>query len=210
MTGEPAHSQSAPPRIPHIKGVRASPGGVVQFQELQDGWATFPDFGGRIRRWQRWGCTVAVASVIGATACAKAGDHSAGVALAGVFVAVMLLVMSTGTVSNEQSFLARWRLRRDSELRAGGRDMLRAAIAHAGRAETAAKMTVLVSSLGRTDPVYTFRRIRRARVRNGAIWASVRLELDNDTTLTYRVLGWRAPGRLARAFGPPRVAAPVG
>lgn len=201
---------SIPPKIPHIKGVRAYPGGVVQFQELRDGWATFPDFGGRMRRWQRWGYVVAVGSVIGAIVCAKTGHHTAGVVLAGVFVGVMLVVMSTGTASDERSALARLRLRWASESRAGGREMLRAALARAGRAETVAKMNVLLSSLGRTDPVYSFARIRRARVRNGKIWAAVRLTLDNDATLTYRVLGWRAPGRLARAFGPEHVPTPIG
>ena len=195
-------------KLIRIYGVRADPGGPVRFQELLDGWATFADFGASGRRLQR----IAVVGLV-VFFCALAVDEKLAPPndlesyLVVAIFAMIVLLWASQLVSDERAFFAKIRLRRESALRAGGTAMLRRAINNHGRARTVGQMNILVSSLGRTDPVFSLKRVRRARVRKNWWRATVVLELTNGGELTYRVVGVRAPRKLAAVFAADRVPA---
>jgi hypothetical protein len=193
-------------KLIRINGVRANPGGPVRFQELRDGWATFTDFGATGRRWQRI-MAVSLVVLFGALVFDEKviGSNYSQVYLIVAIVVLVFLLWATQLVSDEKSFFSGLRLRRESARRAGGTKMLQRAINTHGRARTTGEMNILLSSLGRTDPVFSLKRVRHARVRTTWWRTTVELELANGKGLTYRVVGIRAPRKLAAAFAADRV-----
>ena len=192
-------------KLIRIKGVRAKPGGVVRLAELTDGWATFPDPGGGARRWQRVGLFVLVPLFV-ALYLSERGVLPFGAQgiLALVVLAVIILLVVSNEVSQDVTILARWRIRREATIRTGGRAQLWRVILTQGRARTVGEVNILLSSLGRADPVFSTRRVRHAQVRKHWWRTVVDLELTNNKHVSYRVVGVRAPSRLARAFDPGR------
>jgi hypothetical protein len=61
-------------------------------------------------------------------------------------------------------------------------------------------MNILLSGLGRTDPVYSTRRIARSSVDRNWWRSTVHLTLTGNHSLVYRVYGVRSPAKLARVF----------
>jgi hypothetical protein len=188
-------------KLIRINGVRAYPGCPVRFQELLDGWATFTDFGANGRRLQRI-LVVCLIVLFGALVVDEKviGPNDTQIYLIVAIVAVVIVLWATQLVSDEQAFFSRLRLRPESARRTGGAAMLRQAINKHGRARTVGQMNVLVSSLGRKDPVFSLRRVQQAQVRKSWWRTTVTLELNNGKELTYRVVGVRAPAKLAAAF----------
>ena len=178
----------------------------MRFQELLDGWATFTDFGATGRRWQRI-LVVALIVLFGALVADEKliGPNDSQVYLVLAIVAAVVLLWVTQVVSDERAFFSRLRLRRESALRAGGASMLRRAINTHGRTRTVGQMNVLISSLGRTDPAFSFKRVRQAQVRKSWWRTTVTLELTNGKELTYRVVGVRTPQKLATTFARDRL-----
>ena len=195
-------------KLIRINGVRANPGGPVRFQELLDGWATFTDFGATGRRLQRIAVTALIV-LFGALAVDEKviGPSDSQIYLVAAIVAMIVLLWATQLVSDERTFFARLRLRRESALRAGGTKMIRQAVDNHGRVRTVGQMNILISSLGRTDPVFSLKRVRQAQVRKSWWRTTVKLELTNGKELTYRVVGVRAPRKLASAFAADRLPA---
>lgn len=190
-------------KLLRIKGVRARPGGTVRLAELVDGWATFPDYGANGRRWQRIGVVALVALFIAEYLVERVqGSANVQGILALSIIGLVVLLIASNEISSDRAILARWRDRKASTLRAGGPDALRQALSHQERTRTVGELNVLLSSMGRTDPVFSLKRVRNVRVRTHWWHTTVELELTTETTITYRVLGVRAPGRLARVFGP--------
>ena len=203
----PAPDHSAPERkLIRIKGVQAIPGGPVRFQELRDGWATFTDFGAMGRRWQ-YRIIVSIFVLLGILVFHQRviGPSQLDFVFMAGLVALVLLLRTTQLMTDGRSSSARRRLRRESALRAGGTGMLRQAINKHGPARTVGQMNILISSLGRTDPVFSLKRVRHAQVRREWWRTTVTLELTNGKELTYRVVGVRAPHKLAAAFAADRL-----
>ena len=201
----PAVTTTADRKLIRVKGVRAQPGGPVRMAELLDGWATFPDYGAVGRRWQRIGVVLLVALFVTEYLVERAnGPGTLQGILALAMIGLIVLLIASNEVSDDRAILARWRTRRASTLRAGGRTAIRQALAHQGRTRTVGEMNILLSSIGRTDPVFSTKRVRRLRMRSHWWHTTVTLELTNGSTLAYRALGVRAPRRLARVFGADR------
>lgn len=68
----------------------------------------------------------------------------------------------------------------------------------AGRRKS--EMKILLDSLGRVDPVSSYRRISVCSVEHHRRSTTVELTLTGNHSLTYQVRGIRAPGKLARVF----------
>ena len=79
---------------------------------------------------------------------------------------------------------------------------LRSAIRTHTRARTVGGMNILLSSLGRTDPVFSRRRISTCTVDHRWWRTTVALTLDENHALRYRTIGFRSPAKLARVFDP--------
>jgi hypothetical protein len=184
-----------------VRGVRAAPGGWVAVQELTDGWATFPDQGAGNRRWQRAGVGLLLV-LLGAEFVAERIAALAAVVVpigwAVLFLFVALVV--SDEVADDRNAVRRWRARTQALLRAGGRDALRRAVRQHGPARTVGELNILLSELGRTDPVFSARRVRRVAVHSRRWQTTVEVELTGGRQLRYRVRGLRGPARLARVF----------
>jgi hypothetical protein len=125
----------------------------------------------------------------------------AGVLSAAVLVAILLLAV-VGNLSDDRQMFSRWRARNENMLRAGGRQAFRASMRLHGSARTVGGMNIFLGSVGRTDPVYSMRRIATSSVDRRWWRTTVRLTLTGDQAVTYRVYGVWAPGKLARVFAP--------
>lgn len=211
MTGTPSDTPASEQhdsdrKLIRINGVRANPGGSVRLQELLDGWATFTDFGAGGRRLQRIAVVLLVV-LFGALVVDEKviGPNGSQIYLVVGIVAMVVLLWASQLVSDERTFFAKLRLRRESALRAGGTKMIRQAVNAHGRARTVGQMNLLISSLGRTDPVFSLKRVRRAQVRKSWWRTKVTVEFTNGKELTYWVIGVRAPRRLASAFAADRL-----
>jgi hypothetical protein len=188
-------------KLLRLRGVRVKPGGVVRMAELLDGWATFPDPGAGLIRVQR--ISLAILVVTTPIAVIVARTHTSGaIAYFLDLVAFLsfLVVVAFGSTSEDLRDIARWRARRQSTFAVGGSTALRQTLNHVGRTRTVGEMNILLSSIGRADPVYSINRVRHVRVRNYWWHARVDIQLKNDKTLIYRATGIRAPTRLTRIF----------
>ncbi|HEX3783234.1 MAG TPA: hypothetical protein VHX38_26505 [Pseudonocardiaceae bacterium] len=197
-----ARTTSALPerKLIRVRGVRAKPGGWVWVNELADGWATFPDRGAGGRRWQ-WGIGILIVVLFPVDALVQ-HDNLLWTQF-GVSVAIVVLILALvviGNLTDDRKAVSRWRARNQSMLRAGGRQALAGAIRTHGRARTVGEMNILLSSLGRTDPVFSWRRISTCTVNHSWWRTTVVLRLTGNHSLTYRTYGVRSPGKLARVF----------
>jgi hypothetical protein len=194
-------AETAVPRPRRVSGVRATPGGAVLVVGLADGWAVFPDDRARFRRAQI-ACAVGALVAFGIEYLLQR-THTPGPAegiVALVGIGLFVVVFSLGDAADWGAARARRRRRAQSTVRAGGRDAVGQAVRRRGRARTVAEMNVLLSSLGRTDPVYSLDRVRRGEVRRRWWQTTVHLHLTGDHQLVYRVVGLRAPVKLAAIF----------
>lgn len=203
-TDDPSGAPSpAPPirKLTRVSGVRATPGGWVRLIELDDGWVAFADHRAPYRRWQGV-CAVALLLALGAEALLQHGYGP--VAAEGVLglaaVGLLLLIMAIGLRADQRVAAQRWSTRVDSMWRAGGRDAIRQAVRHAGRAHTVGEMNVLLTSLGRTEPVYSHAATRRTAVEQHWWRSTVRIDLTGGHQLRYRARGVRRPMKLAQIF----------
>lgn len=180
--------------------MRATPGGWVRLSELADGWATFPDrsAGGRRAQWTIGILAVVLIPVDVLVSRLGLAEFEGIVSIA--ILALLALLVVVGNVTDERTQVGRWRARRQSVLRAGGRQAFRAAVRHSGTVRTVGEMNILLSSLGRTDPVYSTRRIARSSVDRTWWRSTVHLTLTGNHSLVYRVYGIRSPAKLARVF----------
>ena len=71
-----------------------------------------------------------------------------------------------------------------------------------GRARTVGEMNILLGSIGRTDPVFSKRRISKYSVDHRWWRTTVDLTLTGNHALRYRAVGLRSPAKLARVFEP--------
>jgi hypothetical protein len=173
----------------------------VILAELEDGWALFPDRRTRYRRWQIV-CAVGLVVVLASEWLLRHGygPVAAEAVLGLVGFGLLLLIYVIGQVGDDRAFGDRRRLRGESLLRAGGRSAVRQSMRHLGRTRTVGELNIALSSLGRTDPVYSTSRIRDVEVRRQWWRTVVDVELKNSRRVTYRVSGVRGPVKLARLF----------
>jgi hypothetical protein len=201
------HKESAAPAEPkltRVRGVRAKPGGWVWVNELTDGWATFPDRGAVGRRVQ-WVIGILILILIVVDTLIEHYFNDVGLTqfiLSLAIFALIVALVAVGSITDDRRALGRWRARNDSALRAGGTQALRSAIRTHTRARTVGGMNILLSSLGRTDPVFSRRRISTCTVDHQWWRTTVNLTLDENHALRYRAIGLRAPAKLARVFDP--------
>ena len=188
-------------KLIRVKGVRAIPGGWVWVSELDDGWATFPDWGAGGRRFQ-WVGAVLLVVLIALQFPLVDYDWYLPLQIinGGLIVALILALWVVGQVTDDRKAMARRQVRFRSMFLAGGRDAVRAAVRSRGRTRTVAEMNILLSSIGREDPVYSKKRIAKVAVARSLLRTSVALTLTGDHSVTYRTLGFRGPGKLARVF----------
>jgi hypothetical protein len=188
-------------KLARIKGVRVRPDAPVRLIELTDGWAVFPDLGATNRRWQRLGVVSLVALFVAEYLLQRGyGPYQAqGVVAIAIFALILLLAM-TDDISRDMASFRRWRTRQQSTLRAGGRGAVRAAMRHVGPTRTVGEMNVLLSSIGRNDPVYSFRRAKQVRVDRRWWRTVVVIDFVSGRTVTYQVSGPRAAVKLANVF----------
>jgi hypothetical protein len=187
-----------------MRGVRAKPGGWVWINELTDGWATFPDRGAVGRRVQ-WAIGILIVILIPVDALVEHYLNDLIWPQFGVSAAIIVLILAlvaVGSITDDRRAIGRWRARNESAVRAGGMQALRNAIRTHTRARTVGGMNLLLSSLGRTDPVFSRRRIKTCTVDHRWWRTTVDLTLDENHTLRYRATGLRSPAKLARVFGP--------
>jgi hypothetical protein len=67
-------------------------------------------------------------------------------------------------------------------------------------ARTVAATNILLTSLGRTEPVYSIARTRHTAIKQRWWQCTVRIDLTGGHQLTYRARGIRRPTKLARIF----------
>lgn len=192
-------------KLIRIRGVRAAPGGWVWMNELIDGWATFPDrsAGGRRLQWLIAIIAVILIPVDVVVTHFDLAMYEGVVSLA--IIAMILLFVVVGNLTDSRREIGRWRARNQSMLRAGGKQAFRTAVRTHGRARTVGEMNILLSSMGRTDPVFSKRRIVKSTVDSRWWRTRVVLDLTDDHKITYQVYGMRAPARLAQIFEPGKV-----
>jgi hypothetical protein len=188
-------------RLVRVSGVWGMPGGWVTLVELEDGWALFPDRRTRYRRWQVV-CAVGLVVVLGLEWLLQHGyGPVAAQAVLGLLgFGLLLLIFVIGQVGDDRAAGDRRRLRRESLLRAGGRGAVRQSMRHLGRTRTVGELNIALSSVGRTDPVYSTSRVRDVEVRRHWLRTVVDVELKNGRRIVYRVRGIRGPVKLARVF----------
>jgi hypothetical protein len=187
-----------------VRGVRATPGGAVWVNELSDGWATFPDRGAGGRRWQ-WTIGILIVLLIPVDALLKRYTDALiwpQFAASAAIVVLILALVLIGNLTDARTSINRRKARNDSMLRAGGRQAFRSAMRTHGRARTVGEMNILLGSIGRTDPVFSDRRISTCTVDRRWWRTTVHLTLTGNHSLSYRVIGVRSPARLARVFDP--------
>ncbi|HJP75132.1 MAG TPA: hypothetical protein VJ914_12735 [Pseudonocardiaceae bacterium] len=190
------------PKLVRVRGVRAKPGGWVWVNELADGWATFPDRGVVGRRLQ-WVIGILILALIPVDYLAKRLDSMWLQFYASAAIIVLILALAlVGNLTDGRVALDRRRARNESMLLAGGKNAFRSAIRTHGRARTVGEMNIFLGSIGRTDPVYSDRRIARCVVDRRWWRTNVELTLTGDHSLGYRAYGLRAPRKLARVFAP--------
>lgn len=209
-TGTPS-TAAQPRKLTRLSGVRATPGGWVHLVELDDGWAVFADNRARYRRWQG-ACALALLAVLGAEALLQYGHSPAAQGVLGlVAFGLLVLIISIGQLSDERTAADRRRSRANNMWRAGGRDAIRQAVRHVGRARTVNDMNILLTSLGRTDPVYSLARTRRTTINQRWWQSTVRIDLAGGHQLVYRARGIRRPTKLVQIFcgGQQHAAQPV-
>jgi len=197
-----AASPASPTRkLTRVSGVHATPGGWVHLIELDDGWAVFADNRARYRRWQGV-CALALLLALGAEALLQHGYGPA--AAQGVLglaaIGLLVLIISIGQLSDQRTAADRRRARAHSVWRAGGREATRQAVRHAGRARTVGEMNILLTSLGRTEPVYSHAATRRTTVDQHWWQSTVHIDLAGRHQLLYRARGIRRPTKLAQIF----------
>jgi hypothetical protein len=196
----PSVDISADRKLIRIRGVRSTPGGWVWMNELVDGWATFPDRSAGGRRLQ-WGIGILILMLIPVdVVVSRLGLDGYGAGASVAILALLLLLAVVGNLTTDRQQFSRWRARNQSMLRAGGKQAFRAAMRTHGPARTVGAMNILLGSVGRTDPVFSRRRIARSSVDHRWWRTTVRLTLTGNHVLTYRVYGLRSPGKLARVF----------
>lgn len=196
----PAPSPVAEPKLIRVRGVWAKPGGWVWVTELADGWATFPDRGVIGRRLQ-WTIGILILALIPILFLAKHVNAEWFQFGAGLAIVVLILALVlVGNLTDSRVELARRRTRNESMFLAGGKNAFRSAIRTHGRARTVGAMNILLSSIGRTDPVFSDRRIARCVVDRRWWRTTVELTLTGNHSLAYRAYGFRAPTKLARIF----------
>ena len=201
-TRQPAESSAREPKLIRVRGVRATPGGWVWVSELKDGWATFPDRSAGGRRWQ-WVIGILIVVLVPTdylVAHLKLEWFQFGVSAA-IVVFILALVL-VGNLTDGRAEVSRWRARNQSMLRAGGKQAFRSAMRTHGRARTVGEMNILLSSIGRTDPVFSKRRISTCSVNHTWWRTTVDLTLTGNHSLRYRAVGLRSPTKLARVFEP--------
>jgi hypothetical protein len=115
-------------------------------------------------------------------------------------VVLILALVVVGNLTDGRAEVSRWRARNQSMLRAGGKQAFRSTMRTHGRARTVGEMNILLSSLGRTDPVFSDRRISKCNVQQHWWRTTVHLTLTGNHSLSYRAYGVRAPSKLARVF----------
>lgn len=108
-------------------------------------------------------------------------------------------LVAADEVTSDRTAIQRWRARGQAILRAGGPDMLRQAVRRHGPARTVGEMNVPLGSIGRTDPVFSTRRVRSVRVDRRWWRTVVRLDVAGRE-FTYRATGVRAVATLADVF----------
>jgi len=199
-TGAP--SPASPIRkLSRVSGVRATPGGWVHLIELDDGWVVFADNRARYRRWQGV-CALALLLTLGAEALLQHGYGPA--AAQGVLglaaIGLLVLIISIGQVSDQHAAADRRGTRARSMWRAGGRDATRQAMRHAGRARTVGEMNILLTGLGRTEPVYSHAATRRTAIEQHWWHSTVLIDLAGGHQLQYRARGIRKPTTLVQIF----------
>lgn len=194
----------AEPKLVRIRGVRAKPGGWVWVNELADGWATFPDRGATGRRLQ-WAIGILIVVLVPVDYLANRLNSMwfQFYASAAIIVLILALVL-VGNLTDSRVELDRRRARNESMFLAGGKNAFRGAIRTHGQARTVGGMNILLSSIGRTDPVFSYRRIAKCVVDRRWWRTTVELTLTGNRSLGYRAYGLRAPGKLARVFAPER------
>ena len=196
----PSIDVSADRKLIRVRGVRATPGGWVWMNELVDGWATFPDRSAGGRRLQ-WGIGILILILIPVdVVVSRLGLDGFAAYTSVAILALLLLLAVVGNLTTDRQQFSRWRARNQSMLRAGGKQAFRAAMRTHGRARTVGEMNILLGSVGRTDPVFSMRRIATSSVDHSWWRTTVHLTLTGNHALTYRVYGFRAPGKLARVF----------
>jgi hypothetical protein len=190
------------PKLIRVRGVRATPGGWAWVNELTDGWATFPDRSAGGRRWQ-WTIGILIVLLIPTdylVAHLKLEWFQFGVSAA--IVVLILALVLVGNLTDGRAEVSRWRARNQSMLRAGGKQAFRSAMRTHGRARTVGEMNILLGSIGRTDPVFSKRRISTCSVDHTWWRTTVDLTLTGNHSLRYRAIGLRSPAKLARVFEP--------
>jgi hypothetical protein len=188
-------------KLIRVKGVRADPGGWVWVSELDDGWATFPDWGAGGRRFQ-WVGAVLLVVLIALQFPLVDNDWYLPLQVinGGLIVLLIIALWVVGQVTDNRKAAARRQVRYRSMFLAGGRDAVRAAVRSRGRTRTVSEMNILLSSIGREDPVFSKRRITKVAVDRRFLRTSVALTLTGGHSLTYRTRGFRGPVKLARVF----------
>lgn len=212
-SGKPSEtpkSSTEPPvtesKLIRVRGVRATPGGWVWVNELADGWATFPDRGAGGRRWQ-WAIGILIVLLIPVDALLKRYTDALiwpQFAASAAIVVLILALVFIGNLTDARTSLSRRRARNDAMFLAGGKQAFRSAVRSHGRARTVGEMNILLSSIGRTDPVFSDRRISKCTLQRSWWRTTVHLTLTGNHALSYRASGFRAPRKLARVFEPER------
>jgi hypothetical protein len=207
-SGEPTETHQSTelsarePKLIRVRGVRATPGGWVWVNELTDGWATFPDRSAGGRRWQ-WTIGILIVLLVPTdylVAHLKLEWFQFGVSAA--IVVLILALVLVGNLTDGRAEVSRWRARNQSMLRAGGKQAFRSAMRTHGRARTVGEMNILLGSIGRTDPVFSKRRISTCSVDHTWWRTTVDVTLTGNHSLRYRAVGLRSPAKLARVFEP--------
>lgn len=203
-THQSTESPSRTPKLIRVRGVRATPGGSVWVNELSDGWATFPDRGAGGRRWQ-WAIGILIVVLIPVDALLKRYTDALiwpQFAASAAIVVLILALVLIGNLTDARTSVSRRKAHNDSMFRAGGKQAFRGAMRTHGRAQTVGEMNILLGSIGRTDPVFSDRRISTCKVDRSWWRTTVHLTLTGNHSLSYRVIGVRSPAKLARVFEP--------
>lgn len=210
-SGEPTETHKAPTvpaaaelKLTRVRGVRATPGGWVWVNELTDGWATFPDRGAGGRRWQ-WAIGILIVILFPVDALVQHYSNNLIWPQFSVSAAIIVLILALvviGNFTDSRKSISRWRARNQSMIQAGGKQAFRSAIRTHGRARTVGEMNILLGSIGRTDPVFSRRRISKCTVDHSWWRTTVHLTLTGNHSLSYRTYGFRSPVKLARVFEP--------
>ena len=190
-----------PRKLARVSGVHATPGGWVHLIELEDGWAVFTDNRARYRRWQG-ACALGLVLALGAEALLQHGHGPAAAegVLGFAAIGLLVLIISIGQLSDQRAAADRRQTRRHSMWRAGGRDAVRQALRHVGPARTVGEMNVLLTSLGRTEPVYSLAGTQHIGVEQRWWRSVVSIDLAGGHQLVYRARGIRRPTELAQIF----------